>query len=205
METIETGAMEPINKANPQPTSLGQAARQVAELVSKVADNGGEIDEAIEVALELTEATLRERIDACGWVLERLPTEADIAKEAETYYANIRKAMVNAKARLRSYILDTMRQMHDPATGLHVTEIRGDEWTFSVGASPPALDIVSEEWIPADFFIYEKRVDKEKLKEHVLAGNEIPGVRITRGDTLRVKRTRRTNGGGRERIGKTSV
>jgi hypothetical protein len=70
-----------------------------------------------------------------------------------------------------------------------VTELQGNQFKYKLSPSAPSVEIVDENQLPA-IYCREKVVltgDKDAVKKHVLeSGEEIPGVRINRGMTLRV-------------------
>jgi len=103
-------------------------------------------------------------------------------KKMEILYRSARKSLERVEESLKDKMKLAMAQMN-------VTEIQGNQFKYKLSDSAPSVEITDETQLPAKF-CREKvilEVDKAAVKEHVLAtGEEIPGVILTRGKTLRV-------------------
>ncbi len=63
-------------------------------------------------------------------------------------------------------------------------EVQGFAYRFKVQKNPPSVFILDEQQIPEEFLTYKPIPDKEKIKEALQAGKEVPGC------VLRVESTR---------------
>lgn len=103
-------------------------------------------------------------------------------KEYETLYRNARKSLERVSESLKDRMKFAMKEMG-------VDEISGQQFKYKLTDSQPSVEITNEGMLPA-IFCKEKVVidiDRVAVKKHVLeTGEEIPGVIISRGKTLRV-------------------
>lgn len=65
--------------------------------------------------------------------------------------------------------------------------IKGNLIKFNVSASAPKVVVTNLKEIPEEYFnqVISKELDKNRLKEQLLLGDEIPGATIERGLTLK--------------------
>lgn len=64
-----------------------------------------------------------------------------------------------------------------------ITKVMAPEFTVSTRNVPPRVDIYEEEAVPQEFWTTVPKLDREKLREAVKAGQEVPGARLTNGGT----------------------
>lgn len=64
-----------------------------------------------------------------------------------------------------------------------IPKVQAPEFTVSTRSVPPRVDIYEEEAIPQEFWTTVPKLDREKLREAVKAGKEVPGARLTNGST----------------------
>lgn len=139
-------------------------------------------DDSIVMMLEQINAEFNEKIVAIASVLKnidhRIDGLADIVK-------NIQAKILSAKTKrscLERYVIDNMQ-------ALNIKKIAGELLDVSVRLNPESVDIISEQDIPADFFVEKtvKTVDKRKIKEAINAGELVSGACIKRTTSLNIK------------------
>lgn len=73
-------------------------------------------------------------------------------------------------------------------TELGIQKIACPLFEVRIQKNPPAVEVFDEQMIPSMFWRTPDPVlDKALLKEHMKAGEEIPGARLIQGESLRVK------------------
>lgn len=150
-------------------------------------DCGGDItDEKVEEITQqwMTEITkdLANKSDGYQFRMKDMEAMEVQFKEYETLYRNARKSLERVSESLKDRMKFAMNEMG-------VSEIQGNQFKYKLSDSAPSVEITNEGMLPA-MFCREKvviEVDKKAVKDHVLAtGEEIPGVIINRGKTLRI-------------------
>ena len=91
------------------------------------------------------------------------------------------KAIAARSEALRKRVQDTM-------TDLGIQKITCPLFEVRIQKNPPAVDVFDEAMVPSEFWRTPDPVlDKALLKERMKAGEDIPGARLTQGESLRVK------------------
>ncbi|MFD1709724.1 siphovirus Gp157 family protein [Ottowia sp. GY511] len=80
------------------------------------------------------------------------------------------------------------KRVQDTMTELGIQKIACPLFEVRIQKNPPAVEVFDEQMIPSMFWRTPDPVlDKALLKEHMKAGEEIPGARLIQGESLRVK------------------
>lgn len=116
-------------------------------------------------------------------LIKSLESEAEIIKAEEQRLAQRRKARENAVVRIKEYLKENLET-------LGMEKIKTPTRTIYVQDNPPTVNIIDPDKIPGKFLTlipehYEPR--KKDIIEAWKAGEEIPGVEITRGKGVRIK------------------
>jgi hypothetical protein len=113
---------------------------------------------------------------------QRHPTAAAI-KDAEAGMAQRRKAIESRVAHLKDYMLAGMM-----VAG--VKKIEGPYLRLSIRDNPEAVEVFDAAQIPAEFMRQPEpppaAPDKTAIKAAIKAGQEVPGVKLTRSQCLSI-------------------
>ena len=124
-----------------------------------------------------------EKSKAVAAIFRNLESDAKQIKEAEQQLAERRKAYEKRAESLKNYLKTNME-----IAGIQ--KIESPWFVISIAQNPEAVTVDDESLIPRDYF---KEVpvsfvlDKNLLKSAIKDGYEVPGARLTRGTSLRIR------------------
>lgn len=145
--------------------------------------------------LELDEQTFLDTLESLSGDLElkatnvamfvkNLEANAEAIKQAEKAMAERRRAHESKADKIRQYLLDNMLK-----TG--ITKIDCPYFTLSVRKNPPAVEVLTADLIPDDYYDIPEPpppvLNKKRLAEDLKAGVVIQGARLTQGNSLQIK------------------
>ncbi len=159
---------------------LSEEYRQAAERLADL-----DLDEqTVMDTLESISGELTTKASNIAMFARNLEATAEQIKDAEAQMAKRRKALENRAARIRQYLLNNMQH-----TGIQ--KIDGPYFRIAIQDNPPAVQIDDERQIPAEFMRQPEppppMPDKPAIKDALKAGREIPGARLVRGQSLRIR------------------
>lgn len=157
---------------------IGEELRRL--LADAVNEQTGEISAELEARLSALEGAFNEKVERIALLALETQTDAEgILMEADRL-AHRALAHRRAAERLKNYLAREME-----ATGIR--RVDGKLATVSLVASPPSLRVVSEQDIPAEYWM--PRPPKLKRAEAIralVAGERIPGLELVRGNHIRI-------------------
>lgn len=138
--------------------------------------------EMVHAALKEVEGNIENKAENITKLIKN--TEADIKalKEEEQKLSIKRKSLENKKVSLKMYLESTLK-------AIGKQKIKGGIFTLSLQKNPPKLIIENLNAIP-DKYIDEEVTyfpDKEKIKNHLKEGREVPGAKLEYTESLRIK------------------
>lgn len=150
------------------------------------ADTLGDLDlpaEAVADTLEGLSGDLEVKAQNVALFARNLEATAAAIKEAEAGMAKRRKAIENRVAHLKDYMLAGMM-----VAG--VKKIEGPYLRLSIRDNPEAVEVFDPLQIPAEFMRQPEPppavADKTAIKAAIKAGQEVPGVKLTRSQRLSI-------------------
>ena len=66
-------------------------------------------------------------------------------------------------------------------------KIKTDLFSLNIQKNPPSLNVISEENVPDEFYIVERKLQRTELLKAMKAGLEVEGVEIKQGESLRIR------------------
>jgi hypothetical protein len=122
-----------------------------------------------------------EKRDRLGEFIVRMESEGEIIRTEEKRLAERRRGFEKIGSIMRDAI-------HQQMLDLEVKKVEGRLFTFAVQKNPDSVEIVDEAQIPGEFMDYKPQVDRNKVKDALKAGTEVPGARLVTDKTsLRIK------------------
>jgi hypothetical protein len=150
------------------------------------ADTLGDLDlppEAVADTLESLSGDLEIKAQNVALFARNLEATAAAIKDAEAGMAKRRKAIESRVAHLKDYMLAGMM-----VAG--VKKIEGPYLRLSIRDSPEAVEVFDAAQIPAEFMRQPEpppaAPDKTAIKAAIKAGQEVPGVKLTRSQRLSI-------------------
>lgn len=125
----------------------------------------------------------KEKIDAYGWVIKMLETEADQAREIRDDF--------DRKVQVRKRRIDLLKEMlknHLQATGQ--TKVEGKDFKVALQKNGGALpvDIYDETQIPGELTVTSVRPNMDAIRSRLDHGDDVPGARLgERGQHVRIR------------------
>jgi hypothetical protein len=177
--TEEDPMMRPIAQIIKAKSTLVDLAREALELTQTIIESGGEITSEIEERVEANELRIADKVDAYSFIEERLDAEAQYWDRKAKAFANIARGFKGARERLLARIKFFMGEMQ-------LKEVQGHDYRFVLAGSMPRL-VVNEALLPAEYKMQVTQVipDKERIREALLLGANIPGAYLEETGALR--------------------
>lgn len=161
-----------------QTNSLSNLIHAYADLEAKLLENSGEITEEMYEVVSLSEM-LPQKVDKVQFVRERLKQSIEFFEEKEKQYQKYRKALEKSKERLDAYIKTTMLNNK-------IWRIEGEESALTIAEVRSKL-VIDETELPKSYAIEVKTYepDKERIREELKLGKNIPGATLEPSFALR--------------------
>lgn len=163
-------------------TALFQLAAEHRALADKLHDLELD-DQTIADTLEAESGDLVEKGKNVAAVFRNLESDAKQIKEAEQQLAERRKAYEKRAEALKNYLKTNME-----IAGIN--KIESPWFVITLAQNPETVTVDDESAIPRDYFkevpaTYQ--LDKTLVKQAIKDGFQVPGARLTRGTSLRIK------------------
>lgn len=137
--------------------------------------------EDLQDTLESIEGALEEKLESYAMVIRNIESDVEGLKAEEKRLAERRKTMESGIKRMKENMQYAMSSTGEK-------KIKGEKFTFTVQKNPPSLNIVDEKVIPTEFITVEtvRNIDKKALLARAKE-QEVPGVEIKQGESLRIR------------------
>jgi len=134
--------------------------------------------------LESLSGDLEVKATNVAMFVRNLEANAESIKAAEKQMEKRRKAIEAKAERIRNYLKDNMAR-----TG--ITKIDCPYFALSLRNSPPAVEVINADEIPAQYFDIPEPpapvLNKNRLKDDLKNGIIVEGARLTQGSYLQIK------------------
>jgi len=163
--------------------SLYQISENYMEALDVLTDPEADLPvEAVNDTLEALGGELEDKAINVAKFLKNMEATAKAIKEAEAEMARRRKALENRVKWLKDYLKANMEH-----TG--ISKIECPYFKLSVQKNPPAVAILDEKTIPAEFKeqVVSWKIDKTGIKNAIKAGKSVPGAELVNGTRLAIR------------------
>lgn len=142
----------------------------------------GELDEESENKLALSDKELQLKLDNYVLYIQGLDFDEQGLKEHKKEIDAELKRIKSKRDWMLQGVKITMQQMD-------VKELKGTYYKFTLQQNPPAVSILHEDQIPAEFTRekYEIEINKKAISKALKAGKKVPGCRLIQGWSLNAK------------------
>lgn len=168
--------------------TLTQITSEAEIMINQMLESGGEIDEALDIALEMNATQLRDKLDAYGFVIDGLKSRRDYAMNRLKQWEQVASACEKSVENISDRIKQALQR-------LDTQDIHGFEYTFKLQANPPSVVIEDDSLVPGEFITTETKTETKISKRDILDaikdGRHVPGVRIERKTKLVTKVSQR--------------
>ncbi|MGZ8246222.1 siphovirus Gp157 family protein [Methylomagnum sp.] len=163
--------------------SLYQLSGSYLEALDFLTDPEADLPaEAVNDTLEALTGELEDKAVNVAKFLRNMEALAEAIKAAEADMAKRRKTLESRVQWLKDYLKGNMER-----TG--ITKIECPYFKLSVQNNPPAVHILDEDAVPAEFKeeVVSWKIDKTAIKKAVQSGQTVPGVSLSIGTRLVIK------------------
>lgn len=152
------------------------------QAVIEAAENSGtpEDEQAFRDTLAGLSGEIVEKADRCAAVMATLDATADALKGEEQRLEARRKAIEANRSRLSEYVLMCLKDAGMP-------KVKGPRFSLQIQTNPPKVVVDEELKIPSMYWKHEPKLDRASISQALKNGVEVPGARLERGESLRVR------------------
>lgn len=144
--------------------------------------------------MDLDEQTIADTLDAESGLVEKSQSVAFVIRNMEAFAAAV-KAEADAmteRAKQAQKRADSIKAyLHSCMTLAGVQKIEHPQFTLSIAKNPASVQILDDKQIPAKFMRQPvpppAAPDKKAIKAAIEAGEDVPGVKLAQGTSLRIK------------------
>ena len=148
--------------------------------VLAMAEDGEDGEDVYIDTLESIEFEIEEKAENIAKIMAELQGSVDMLKKEEERLSAKRKVIENNSKRLKQYLEEQML-----LTGK--VKFKTELFSFGIQKNAPSLDVVTEDNIPEEFYVVERRLNKTDLLKAIKAGLEIDGVSTKQTESLRIR------------------
>src|SRR3990167_1603526 len=163
----------------PRLYSLSEHMMDVRDLLLESADDGGEGGPEMLEMLATAEGDWRQKIEPCARVVCDLEAEQAAYKAHGDRLTKLARAIGKNAERLKEYVRGEMERC-----GMEKVDCIPP---VAIRKNPPAVWIVDEKLIPANYWIpQEPELSKMLIADELKAGGSVPGAEMRRGTRLAI-------------------
>lgn len=143
-------------------------------------DSGESTEDELKLALNQIEDEIETKAQNIAFVLKEIDSDIEKFKSIEDEFARKRKTLEFNKANLKQYLETNM-------IATDKKKFKTEFFSFNIQKNTPSLNIVNEDFIPDEYYIFEKKLLKRELLDAVKGGLEIDGVLLKQSESLRIR------------------
>lgn len=137
--------------------------------------------EGLEDTLESIELSMQDKLENVGKVIRNLESEAKAFKDEEKRLSDRHKTLENEIKNLKLYAEQSMK-----ATGQR--KVDAGLFKFNIQKNPASVNVTDEKLIPERYYVpVDPKLDKATIKDLLKNGENVPGVELVQGESLRFK------------------
>lgn len=141
----------------------------------------GEVDAAaIDDTLASLEEEIEQKADGIAKIIRSNLALVDAIKTEEKRLSDRRKGIEANNERLKQYLSSSFES-------LGIDKIKTATHTIAFQNNPPAVAVLDETQIPLQYFVMSQSIDKKTILEKLKNGEEISGVTLQQGRSLRIR------------------
>ena len=137
----------------------------------------------VETALKTVEGAIQEKAQNLAVFIKSLGADIEVIKAEEKRLADRRKALENRQAGIKNYLQSQLEMAK-------LGKIKTAVITVSIQNNPPAVQIIDEAIIPAQYKTIVPQtftIDKKSIADDIKKGISVPGAESTQGRSLRIR------------------
>jgi phage host-nuclease inhibitor protein Gam len=140
-------------------------------------------DEALQDTLDSIKDAIEQKAEGIAKIIRTMDAEAEAIKAEEQRLNQRRKAIESRRDGLKRYLEDQLN-----LTG--IDKVKTATFTVALQNNPPSVNVLDDTAIPQTFKVHipeQWNVDKKAIMQALKDGQEIPGVELFQGRSLRIR------------------
>lgn len=177
--------MNTAERTQPKKRTLNEIVEELRRLLHTADDNQGEILPELEDELRNCEDSLVDKVDRCLWVNKEILAQAEV-------YAERAKALEDRSRVLKAQAERLKNHVHASMLALGIKTLETPHFRATIAETAGSVVIDDPEKFIAQHlktnWVREKyEIDKTVIKNSLQLGFEVPGAKIVKSTSLRVK------------------
>ena len=153
---------------------------EVYKNILNLIDSGEATEDELKLALNQIEDEIETKAQNIAFVLKEIDSDIEKFKSFEDEFARKRKSLEANKLNLKQYLESNM-------IATDKKKFKTEYFSFNIQKNAPSLDIMHEDYIPDEYYITERKLQKKELLDAIKKGVEIDGVSLKQSESLRIR------------------
>ena len=143
-------------------------------------DSGEATEDELKLALNQIEDEIETKAQNIAFVLKEIDSDIEKFKSIEDEFARKRKSLETNKLNLKQYLESNM-------IATDKKKFKTEYFSFNIQKNAPSLNVATENYIPNEYYITERKLDRKKLLDAIKNGLEIKDVSLKQSESLRIR------------------
>ena len=150
-------------------------------ILDKFIEENEESKDSFKMAFEQIQGSLEEKAEGYIKYIKNLTAEAEAFKTEADRMSKKASSLKAHADRVKSTLDETLQE-------LNIKELNAGLFKIKYQNNPPSVEVLDIDLIPINYKLpQEIRVDKKAILQDIKAGQEVPGVEIKVGESMRIK------------------
>lgn len=136
--------------------------------------------EEVEASLAQLTDNFDEKAENIVKILKSIEASATALKEEEDRLKERRRILENRTNSLKRYLEVNMHQMNRK-------KFKTNMFSFNIQKNAPSLRVLTEDFIPEEYYKVERKLQKRPLLDAIKNGQEVKGVQLVQSESLRIR------------------
>lgn len=138
-------------------------------------------EETFRNTLESIQDSIEDKVENTAKVIKSIEADVQAIKEEEKRLKERRQALEKKIDNIKDYLKEQLEKAG-------IDKVKRPTITVSIQKNPPSVKVIDEKLIPSSFMIAKApELDKKAVLEKLKGGEEVPGVELFQGRSLRIK------------------
>ena len=155
---------------------------ELTERYMQLIDLSEQLDpETFKDTLDAIQDSLEDKVENTAKVVKSLEADVTAIKEEEKRLKERRQVLETKIDSIKNYLKEQLELAG-------IDKVKRPTITVSIQKNPPSVKVIDEKLIPSSFMIAKApELDKKAVLEKLKDGEEVPGVELFQGRSLRIK------------------
>ncbi|EJU22510.1 bacteriophage resistance factor, PF05565 family [Peptoanaerobacter stomatis] len=153
---------------------------QIYQNMLQLIDDEKVTQEELKLAFNQIDEEIEEKAQNIAFMLKEIDSDIEKFKKIEEEFAIKRKRLESRKSNLKQYLEDNMKAVDKK-------KFKTEYFSFNIQKNAPSLNVATENYIPNEYYITERKLDRKKLLDAIKNGLEIKDVSLKQSESLRIR------------------